>query len=268
MKKALILILLISSISLPYHSDGQEVREIKKIKLSQNPISFSVDTEENIYLGFENGTMSKFSPKGDAMPSFSLPNQSSITLIEAQNNRKLFFFQRDIQQFTILDRFSAQPRQYQLSDFQLDFVSSACPAPDGAVWVIENNPSRLKKIDMLRKSVVHEVQYNFGDSVFFMKTINNLLLIVDEEGLLVFDQFGNFLSSLPIRTRYIQVVENEVIASHDGGFVRIDPYAPEILEKVKLPVNEIKSVIKLKQKYVVIHSKSLSFVALTKTEKK
>lgn len=258
---------MIGSLFLSNSVIGQEWIETQKVELSSSPISFSVDTEDNIYLGFENGSLVKFSSDGEELSRFSLPNQSSLTLVEAQNNRKVFFFQKDIQQITILDRFSTQPKQYGLSDFGIDFGSSVCPSPDGLIWVAENNPPRLKKIDMLRKIVVHEVQHNLGDSILFMKTIQNLLFIVDENGLQILDQYGNLLSSINCSISYIQYSKNEIIATHSEGFVRIDPYGSKVIGDIRLSAREIKSVIKLTNKYAVVRSNTLSFYTLTQSQK-
>lgn len=259
MRTKLILKLLICSLFIASSTAAQEWIETAQLPLKATPISFSIDTEDNIYLGFENGSLRKFSASGEELPRFSLPNQSALTLIEAQNNRKIFIFQRDIQQITILDRFSAQPKQYLLENFGLSFASQVCPAQDGSIWAVENNPPRLKKIDVLRNVIIHEIQHQLGDSIHFMKTERNLLLISDENGLQTFDQFGNSLSQQAIDLSYFHFSNSEVVGSTPSGFVRIDPYNSIIQEKTHLPTTEIRSVIKLKDNYAVVTKKSLSF---------
>ena len=135
--------------------------------------------------------MLKFNAEGVQISNYSLPNQSAITLIEAQNSLKTFLFYFDNQQIITLDRFNTIPKIYDLSDYEVNLGLSACPSPDENFWVIENNPMRIKKIDPLRKTTILEVQTNLGDSIRFMRAYKNLLIVLSEQALHVFDQFGS-----------------------------------------------------------------------------
>ena len=149
MKKRLLL--KFSIISLVLQSGFSQKNQIR---LDHAPSAFSIDTEGKLYLGFQNGDLRNFSGEEES-PVFSLPNQSEITAVEAQNNRKIFLFYRDIQQVTILDRFSALPINYNIQDLGLSFAQFACASQDGLFWIFENNPQRIVKIDPLRNFIVH-----------------------------------------------------------------------------------------------------------------
>lgn len=211
---------------------AQGLTEKWQERLIQNPTAYSNDSENNSYVGFQNGGLQKFSSRGSEILNYSLPNQSAITLIEAQNNRKIFLFYRDIQQVVILDRFSTIPRKYSLEDFGIDYAESATISPDGTFWFAEINPRRLKKIDPLRNSVIHEVQQDLGESISIMRTFGNFLVVASENGIHILDQFGNLNGTIKVQgTTYLQFLNDMILATHPEGILKIDPFKIEVVKK-------------------------------------
>lgn len=242
-----------SLLLLPALIFGQEWKKISSTKISLPPTAFSVDIQHNFYLGFSDGRVTKYNQLGEELQTFSLSNQAPISLIEAQNSLKLFVFNFDNQKITFLDRFTAQPRTYFLTDYGASLGMMTCPSPEGNAWVAENNPRRLKKIDLLRQFTLLEVQTSLGDSIKFMRTQQNLLLIADENGVHVFDQFGSkehFLKAKNIN--YIQAIDNQILFSSFDGITLFDPYSGKISSKYTSPVNDIRVAIKLDQSYLII----------------
>lgn len=257
--------MIISSFA-PWIAQGQELTQIRQTQLSQPPTAYSFDTQYNIFLGFINGTLQKIPSIGNSTPKpFSLPNQSSITLVEAQNNRKIFLFYRDIQQILILDRFSTVPKKYDVLTYGIDFAESACISPDGTFWIAENNPQRLKKIDPLRNSIIHEVQHNLGDSIAIMRTFGNLLLIADENGLQILDQFGNLNGTIKLKAiSYFQILNNLIYVTYPKGLVKIDPYKSTIIEELDNDVfQNKKAILKLNNEFAVIDDEKISYFSIT-----
>ncbi|MEQ9405232.1 MAG: hypothetical protein RIM99_16715 [Cyclobacteriaceae bacterium] len=256
----LLLSLLILSTFFQNTLSAQEWSVLSNIKFNTPSTSYSIDSENNLYIGFGDGRLSRFSSKNEKLPDFSLPNQSAITLVEAQNNRKIFLFQKDIQKISILDRFSTIAQQYFLSEFGIGYAIATCPTPDNGIWITETNPSRLKKIDLLRKNVLLEVQHSLGDSITFMKAIQNLLLVSDENGVHVFDQFGSPVISIEAgKINYVQFLKNEIIASRDSDFLYINPSDGSIRKEVPFPGGSAECFIDLGGKIAVIKKKQVTF---------
>ncbi len=257
---------MITSLLLPGVSQSQQLTEVKEVSLTQPPTAYSLDSENNIFLGYVNGNLEKISSDGvvDSRP-FSLPNQSSITLVEAQNNRKIFLFYRDIQQILILDRFSTIPKRYDVFSYGISYAESACISPDGTFWIAENNPQRLKKIDPLRNSVIHEVQYNLGDSISIMRTFGNLLLVADENGLQILDQFGNLNGTIELKgISFFQILNNQIYVTYPNGLLKVDPYKPEILEEITIEAfNSKKAILKLDKQFAVVDNQKITYYSVT-----
>lgn len=241
---------------------GQEWHKLPSPNIHYPPTAFSIDIQNNFYLGFSDGRVTKYDQKGTEVQTFSLSNQASISLIEAQNNLKLFVFNFDNQKITFLDRFSAQPRTYFLSDYETALGMMACPSPEGNVWVAENNPRRLKKIDLLRQFTLLEVQTSLGDSIKFMRTQQNLLIISDENGVHIFDQFGIKEHSIKAKNvNYVQAIDNNILFSCSDGIYTYNPYLGKVIAKHPSPIKDIKAAIKLNQHYLII-SKSIELYKL------
>lgn len=232
----------------------------KTIELTETPSSYSVDVQGNIYLGYAHGKMTKYNSDGEELLNYSLSNQSKISLIEAINSLKIFLFYQDNQQITILDRFSAVPKNYHLRELGVDFGMMACPSPDNHYWVIENNPQRLKKIDPNTGSLVMEIQVSLGDDIYFMRSLQNLLIVCEGTHLYLFNQFGSLLNTIKLPgTRYAQMAGDHLLVFDGNGFRQIDPLTGKIISTTKSPNPEAWGGMKSKERYLMVSSDALRF---------
>lgn len=219
-------------------SYGQSWQKIRTIELGSTPTSSTTDYQGNLFTGFASGRLTKYDPNGKILENFSLSNNSSITLIDVQNNLRPYLFYFDNQQITILDRFSSVPKVYQLSDFNLEIGLMTCPAPDGDFWIVENNPQRLKKVNPLRKVTVLEIQVSIEDSIGRMQAYQNILAISGKKNVFLFDQFGGLLHTLKFDdlTNY-QIINDVLYVFTDTEIHKVDPFKGIINSTVQKPAN-------------------------------
>lgn len=239
MKTALSYFVLLTSLLLCIGAVQAQKQDPAKV-LPGMPTAFDADASGDFYLGFAGGQLIKHSRSGQQLEIFSLPNNSAINAIDAQNRLKPFLFQFDIQQITVLDRFSTVPKTYSLSDFGVNLATMACPAPDGDFWILENNPQRLIKYNPLRKAVMLEIQPSLGDSITRMKAYQNVLLIADPGALHLFDVFGTGIRSMDIpHIVNIQMVKNEAIIYTTDSVYTVDPFKGEKVSSIPLPASNV-----------------------------
>jgi hypothetical protein len=160
-----------------------------------------------------------------------------------------------------LDRFTSIPRKYDIQEFGIQYGKATCFSPDGTFWIAEINPQRLKKYDPLRNIVIHEVQHNLGDSISKMRTFGSLLLIANEKGLHILDQFGNLNGTVHLKgVSYFQIINNLVLVTHQNGFTSIDPFRIEVLESNQSDTFLDKlAIMKLDDEFVTISEYQISF---------
>lgn len=225
---------------LSYYTFSQEQGQgwVKDVEISFKniPTAYSSDFQGNIFIGFADGSLIKYSPQGKLLENFSLANNSAISLVDVQNNLKPFIFYYDNQQVAILDRFSTVPKYYALEDMEVSLGIISCPTPDGHIWVMENNPQRLKKIDPLRKSTLLEVQLAVGDSLVGMIAYQNLLILGDKNGLHAFDQYGGavYSSSIPNLLNF-QVTEGDLYAFSTEKMRKLNLFEGTLISEELLP---------------------------------
>lgn len=250
-------VLLISFIASSFSTFAQET--LLTHVLPGTPTAFDADASGDFYVGFENGQVIKFQKDGKKLETFSLPNNSAITLIDAQNRLKPFLFQFDIQRITMLDRFSSVPKIYKISDLNFSLTTMACPSPDGDFYILENNPQRLIKYNPLRKSILLEVQPEAADSVVRMKAFQNVLLIADNKGVHVYDVFGSRLHSLRIQNVInLQIIKGEAYIFTSKEVIIFNPFTGQIGEKVK--TTSTRTVMKLPDYWVTLAGNTLKLV--------
>ncbi|WP_420316429.1 hypothetical protein [Ekhidna sp.] len=253
----------ISLVFIPSLIQAQSWEKTGELKINKSASYYTADIQGNFYLGFKDGGLVKYNSEGELLENFALSNSSSITLIDVQNNLKPFIFYFDNQQITILDRFSSVPKNYYLQDYSVQLGMIACPAPDGDIWVIENNPQRLIKISTLRKSVVLEVQLDLGDSINKIQAYQNLLIVGHNQGIHVLDQYGGRVYSKQISDmRYFQLINDQLLAFTQGGILQFDPISGRDIGKISLKGNP-DGVLKLKEKFLYINDRKLSFYNYT-----
>lgn len=217
-------------VSLAISSFGQW-QLISEIELPKKPSTGAIGIDGNLYLGYQDGSFVKYDPLGNELLNYSLSNQSPITLIEPQFQLKTFLFYFDNQLITVLDRFNTVPKNYPVRDFTSEIVSMACPAPDGSFWLVENNPLVLKRIDPNRKTLILETQPSLGREIRFLKAYQNILLLLDEKALHIFDQFGGLLFSLDVESNHLNIENDKVYLLSKDEILSIDPFKGEILSR-------------------------------------
>ncbi len=256
-------LLKVSLLLTPFWSHSQNWQKISEISLAQSPTAYTADFQGNLYLGFADGKLTRYDAKGSILENFSLSNNSSISLIDVQNNLKPFLFYFDNQQITILDRFSSVPKNYLLSDLGLEIGLMTCPAPDGDFWILENNPQRLKKVDPLLKVTVLEVQISIGDKIKRMQAYQNVLVIGDESGIRIFDQFGGTVNHLQKEDLLdFQILKGRLYAFTPDYITEIDLFDGTVLEEINNPTSAT-NLMKTINGFITIQDRTLTFYSVT-----
>lgn len=216
---------------------GQVWELVEKIPLNKEPACHACDFQGNFYVGFADGTLTKYDNNGSLLENYSLPNTSKISLIDVQNNLKPFLFYLDNQEIKILDRFSSVPKVYPLSTFGIQFGMMACPAPDGDIWIAENNPQRLKKINPNLRNTLLEVQVVLGDSIQKMLAYQNFLFVGTSRQVYAFDQFGSQLYAVEEpKCLGFQIDGDLLLVFNQTTIIEVNFETGQIINAIALPI--------------------------------
>lgn len=176
---------------------AQDWEEVRSVELPAAFSCISHDLQGNVYVATIDDQVLKINKEGETLAAFSEPNLGPYSLIEAQITLNPFLFIRDNQQVVFLDRFLANPVIYDLSQWTTNFVALATPGVDRQLWLLENFPLRITKVDRFSGNVLHEILIQIGfemeNLVYFSANQMSLLLVDEVTGIYLFDLFGNLL---------------------------------------------------------------------------
>lgn len=183
---------------------------------------FTTDKLQHIYFVTDKNEVVKLKPDGTEQFRFINKILGSPSFLDATNPFNLLLFYPEYQNVVTLDRTLNLAGQYNLFDLGLFGVTSLGMAGDGNLWVYDAVTFRLKKIGYDGQVIVQSADL----SLELKKNINSVRLLERGQqvymndpaiGILVFDVFGKYLKTLPIKgAEQVQVVGDQLIFFQEG----------------------------------------------------
>jgi hypothetical protein len=235
-------IILISLLYSSFAVSAQEWTKITTVDLKKKIEQVSIDRQGNLYMEVESGAIEKYNRDGVFQRHFSPNKKSNPSLIEAWQGLRVFVFYKDFQEYLFLDRLMNSSERYPLDNQKIAGYSSITTlAADNNLWVLDAQALSLKKIDINNQEIINEtfLSLNLSPSDFdftTMREYQNLLFIGDRKnGVLVFDNIGNYIETLPIDgIDYFSFNGTNLIAQKDHKLILFDIYKRQKKE-VSLP---------------------------------
>lgn len=259
-KRIILLLIMLSSFGL----QAQELTKTKTIELKAPPQSISIDRQGNFYIATKRGEIDKYDMEGNLLYHFSPQKRGNATLVEAWQGPSVFLYYKDFQEFTILDRFLSNSQQYALPEEFNSFSSLATISGDGNLWLIDAQNLSLKKVTSPSNQVIINNPFNFNfrsDAYSFshIREYQNQLFISDpDQGVMVFDLFGNFLELISLKgVAYFNFVNNDLIYLDHQKAILINVYNKQKRE-IELP--------DLSYKYILMENNTLICVTDSKID--
>lgn len=220
---------------------------------------FTSDNLGNTYVINEHEIF-KYLPNGKLFNRFSNIQLGNITSVDASNPLKLLLFYRDFSKIQFLDNQLAESRGViSLQNLGLEQSTLACTSFDNGFWVYDQiNFSLIRFNQAFNK--VQEAKYinqNIGyepQPTFMLEAGDWLYLNNPATGLLVFDIFGTYFKTIPLRglSRF-QVIGENLIYFKDK---KLFTFSLKTLQEnqIPLPDEEIKMLRVEKEKLIMLTS--------------
>lgn len=166
----------------------------------------SFDTKDQVFASNSAGDIYLFSAEGKRLNLFSPARQGRLNQLEAAWTVNIFSFSSDLQEYRVLDRFLNPLTE---SGFLLTDVNLAKAATFGnnnVVWVWDESDLSLKSLDYLRNLVIQSQPMNLilNSENLAVSEIrefkNRVFMNMPESGIFVFDNQGNLLKKLNVKT--------------------------------------------------------------------
>lgn len=218
-------------LTVPILSSGysQQLTLLKEIQITE-PVSASVDRRGNLFVAERSGVINKYSQNGDVELNYASSRNTRPTLLEAWTSLDILLFFEATQSVTILNRFLTLKSEYSLSD-RIGFARLATFNFESNLWVIDDSDFTLKMLDLTINRVTISVSLNQilnpDDYQFsFIREYQNLLFVADvHTGVLVLDNLGNYLRTIPVKDiQHFGFRNNEIYFQSPEGLIFIDIY--------------------------------------------
>jgi hypothetical protein len=167
--------------------------------------SVEVDNLGDVYV-LANQDVIKYKSTGQLFRSYSNKSLGNISRIDVSNPLKILVFYRDLSRLVFVDNtLSEQKENVYLERFDREFASLACTSNDeNGIWLYDPVAFSLTRYNqkMNIKAEVLNINQLTGKTInpIWMTERGNRLYLVDSQnGIMVFDIFGTYLKTLPIR---------------------------------------------------------------------
>ncbi len=228
MKVSIVILLLLLSIS----GLAQSPQKVSSFQLPFKPIACSIDRQGSLYFASTEGIIEKYDQSGKLLYHFSPQKKATPSLIEAWQGLRVFVYYEAFQEYIFLNRFLTDTERYKLERFNLSqFNGLATLSADNNLWLVNNNTLTLSKIDLesgetLLENVLTLTLPSKTIQPTFIREYQNLLFISDkQQGVLVFDNLGNYMETLKLKgLQFFSFQSNEIVATLVNKIVVMDIY--------------------------------------------
>jgi len=178
--------------------------------------SASIDNFGNTYT-FSNNKLYKYSPEGKLLYPYEEFRYGNIGAIDVSNSLKPIVFFPDFQKAVILDKFLSPLTIYDFLQLGYANVPAVCGSTDNRIWFYDSESFKLKKIDetgsVLRESQPLTALLERTPVPNFMLERDNFVYMNDStQGILVFDIFGSYQKTIPLKgLRKFQVLQDNIV---------------------------------------------------------
>ncbi|MDB4534324.1 hypothetical protein N9242_05570 [Vicingaceae bacterium] len=193
----------------------------------------------------------KYTGTGDLDCSYSNNVLGVIANVDVSNPQKILVYFRDFTKILILDNtLSPTSDVIDLTDLELDETTLVCRSYNNGTWYYD--PVRFELIRKDQELITTNTSGNISNllnkniQANFLVENNNRVYLNDETlGILVFDNYGTYLKTLPIQgLRSFQVKEKQIVYSNKDS--QVETYDFFTLEKTKFKPHIYNSVLQVR----------------------
>lgn len=178
------------------------------------------------------------------LPSYTYANNrlGRISSLDVSNPHKILAFYQDYQQIRILDNTLSEVSLVDLAQLGFNDVRAIARSNDNQLWIYDAARYTLTKVDedgSERASSINLTELSLNDlnPVYLCEQANKVYMVDPAIGIVIFDNFGQYLRLLPIKAlQRIFVDRDHIIYFSDG---QMHAYNVQLLEEVKIKLPEI-----------------------------
>ncbi len=160
-----------------------------------------LDQKGNIYVVDEKGIIFQYSDELELIKNYSPPKPFPISQLDVWQGLRIFCFYRDIQEFTLLNRFLTSSENFQFNLPFNGFISLATLSYDNNLWLIDQPSMELIKYNINERRVEFDIPLSniipvsIFNIVAFREYQNKIYIVDERHGMFIFDNLGNYIAN-------------------------------------------------------------------------
>jgi hypothetical protein len=191
------------------------------------------------YVVTEKNTLTKFCPDSSKPRNYNVLRYGKISSVDVSNALKILVFYKDFATIAVLDNTLSEQSIINLRKLNILQVGAVCLALDNNIWIYDELEYRLKKLNsennIIMKSEDFTIMFPESSRPDFMLEVENQLFVNDpENGIRVFDNFGTYSKTIPLKGLHkFEVVKDQIIYFQDG---KLQSFHLKTLENKTIPL--------------------------------
>lgn len=243
---------------LPVSSIAQEYTLIKTIKAKE--AKMLTDAFGNLYI-IEDFRLTMYTINGEKVGVFEDYKSGKISYVDVINPMKILVYFQDFMIAKVLDKKLSEIASLSLNDLNYYAVDVIANANDGDFWLFDKTDFKFKKITNRGEMVYESERFNvLLNEDYNPKQIldyeRHLYLNDPEVGVLLFDRFGVYQKTIPLKgAETIQVIWGRILYFKDN---ELHSYNEKSFENrsMKLPEGENYKFAQLQKDRVFVQTDS------------
>ncbi|MFN8287098.1 MAG: hypothetical protein U0V74_10115 [Chitinophagales bacterium] len=204
-----------------------------------------VDNFSNFYTADAN-RLTKFSPDGKFLYPYEELRYGKIGMVDVNNPLKIYVYYPDFSTVITLDRFLAPLNTYNFFELGYQNITAVGSSVDGRIWFYDNLDFKLKKIDetgkVYRESQPLNVILEETPTPNFLCERDGKVYMNDPQiGILVFDVFGSYAKTIPLKgLNKFQVLQEQIVYFDN---YRLSSYNPITFENKSITLPDTTDLV-------------------------
>jgi hypothetical protein len=202
---------------------GAQTAIVPKLIASRPVTARTMTTDElgNIYAVLADNTLARYNERGDSTGFYRSALNGEIGTVDATNPLRLLLYYPGFNKVQLLDRQLALKAEIDLRPLHIYSSTAVATASDGNIWVYDPFNAKIIKFDESGRQTMEGVdlrqQLPFVPKAQFLLERDRRLFLCDTtQGILVFDQFATYLTTLPFKSVCELQVFGQQVVFKDG----------------------------------------------------
>lgn len=232
------------------------------IKFPEKNSSIKTDGLGNIYV-IHKDEVSKYNAKGVFQKTFSTKRYGKIEFLDATNPLKILVYFKDFQQLLFLDnQLTPSSNMISLESIGYEQAALVCSSANNSFWLFDKQNNELIRFNQDSKLLVKTGNLNRLLDIdikpnYLQEHNSNVYLNCPSEGILVFDIYGTFAKTIPLKNlREFNVINGNVYYFENKTLKEYQSQTFNTIEK-QFTDTLIKTVYWQNNKFYKVYSDSL-----------